>query len=115
MTVGFEIDLVLCFNNLPLVASLVSAGYVLRLGFVETFVVLAIVIIVVEIFVAFVAAFVVVIVLIVVVVVTVVVVITLISGSYHSDARGSSRLIRTIHHIPGTYSTYRHNIAKSGG
>ena len=32
MTVGFEIDLVLCFNNLPLVASLVSAGYVMRLA-----------------------------------------------------------------------------------
>ena len=70
MTVGFEIDLVLCFNNMPLVASLVSAGYVLRLGFLETFVVLSIVIIVVDVFVALVVAFVVVIVIIVVVVVT---------------------------------------------
>lgn len=30
MTVGFEIDLALCFNNLPLVASLVSASSVTR-------------------------------------------------------------------------------------
>ncbi len=33
MTVGFEIDLALCFSNLPLVASLVSSASLSRCGF----------------------------------------------------------------------------------
>lgn len=44
MTVGFEIDLVLCFNNLPLVASLVSAGCVTRLASSRSLVAVAVVV-----------------------------------------------------------------------